>query len=69
MLMVMLGCSGGKIFTCGSVCPLTCDNYQNPPACIELCQEGCFCPTGQVEHHGVCVDTDQCPPLTVGECL
>ena len=55
-------CPEGKVYQdCGTACPLTCDNYNNPPlACPEVCVEGCFCPTGQVEKGEKCVEPPQC---------
>ena len=48
---------------CGSACPLTCDNYQNPPVCDNsVCVRGCFCPGGMVEaNDGFCVSPEVCP--------
>ena len=50
-------CTNGKLFgTCGTACPLSCDNYRNPPTgCIDECFVGCFCPTGLVELNDGCV--------------
>ena len=49
---------------CGSPCALTCDNYQNPPFCTAVCQSGCFCPSGTVEHNSQCISTEDCPTTT-----
>ena len=62
-------CSGGKEWLeCGTACPLTCDNYDNPPfACTLQCVQGCFCPAGKVDLNGVCVNSTTCkgnPRLT-----
>ena len=56
-------CTNGKLFqTCGTACPLTCDNYKNPPTgCIDECVEGCFCPQGLVELGTTCVSPTSCP--------
>ena len=58
-------CSGGKEQNeCGSACPLTCDNYENPPFCTRQCVSGCFCPEGKVDLNGVCVNKTTC----AGDC-
>ena len=56
-------CTNGKVFeTCGTACPLTCDNYLNPPSgCIAECVEGCFCPQGLVQLGDTCVSPTSCP--------
>ena len=47
---------------CGSACPLTCANKDNPPDCIQECVQGCFCPTGMVTNaQGTCVSPSACP--------
>ena len=55
-------CTGGKEWQeCGTACPLTCDNYDNPPfACTLQCVQGCFCPSGKVDLNGVCVEPHMC---------
>ena len=55
-------CTGGKEWLeCGTACPLTCDNYDNPPfACTLQCVQGCFCPAGKVDLNGVCVESSTC---------
>ncbi|CAF3360715.1 unnamed protein product [Rotaria sp. Silwood1] len=59
-------CEYGKIYmSCGPICQPTCrdiylnDNYN----CVESgCQEGCFCPEGQVmDETGACVIPPECP--------
>ncbi|CAF4434294.1 unnamed protein product, partial [Rotaria sp. Silwood2] len=59
-------CEYGKIYmSCGPICQPTCrdiyldDNYN----CAESgCQEGCFCPEGQVmDETGACVLPSECP--------
>ena len=62
-LPVEPACINGKIFeTCGTACPLTCDNYLNPPTgCIDECVEGCFCPQGLVQLGDTCVAPTSCP--------
>ena len=56
-------CTNGKLFeTCGTACPLTCDNYRNPPSpCPAVCVVGCFCPHGLVELGNTCVPPTSCP--------
>ena len=56
-------CINGKLFEmCGTACPLTCDNYRNPPTgCIDECVQGCFCPHGLVELGAMCVPSTSCP--------
>ena len=69
-------CSGDKVYTtCGSACPTTCRNFQNPPFCILSCVPGCFCPNGTVQLGTLnrCVAPEECqgicelPPST-GPC-
>ncbi|XP_055938654.1 actinia tenebrosa protease inhibitors-like [Argiope bruennichi] len=47
---------------CGTACPLTCDNYENPPrACVLMCVSGCFCDEGYVKtEDGKCVKPERC---------
>ncbi|CAF3556554.1 unnamed protein product [Adineta steineri] len=61
-----LQCENGKIYmACGPICQPTCrdiylqDNYNG----VESgCQEGCFCPEGQVmDETGTCVIPSECP--------
>lgn len=49
--------------TCGTACPLTCENYQNPPTiCTRQCVIGCFCDSGYVRNaNGQCVLPEECP--------
>ena len=57
-------CVNGKLFeTCGTACPLTCDNYHGPPLpCLAMCVKGCFCPRGMLEtSDGWCVPPFACP--------
>jgi hypothetical protein len=63
---IAMQCENGKIYmACGPICQTTCqdiylnDNYN----CIESgCQEGCFCPDGQVmDETGTCVMPLACP--------
>lgn len=47
---------------CGSACPLTCENRNNPPkVCPDICVAGCTCPTGMAEYQGTCYNPDSCP--------
>ena len=53
---------------CGSVCPVTCENHANPPVCIDICVDGCFCPPGQALPNSTstkCVAVEDCP----GSCV
>ncbi|CAF3426792.1 unnamed protein product [Rotaria socialis] len=61
-----LQCEFGKIYMpCGPICQPTCrdiystDNYN----CVDSgCQEGCFCPEGEVmDETGACVIPEECP--------
>ncbi|KAG8183312.1 hypothetical protein JTE90_002804 [Oedothorax gibbosus] len=57
---------GEEYSDCGSACPLTCANKDNPPICILSCQQGCFCKRGLVrDEFGRCVEPEQCPPVVV----
>ncbi|GFR11582.1 papilin [Trichonephila clavata] len=49
--------------SCGTACPLTCDNYKNPPrACVLMCNPGCHCDEGYVKaKDGSCVEPEVCP--------
>lgn len=56
-------CTHGKQFdTCGTACPLTCDNYRRSPfPCPAVCVTGCFCPQGLVQLGDTCVPPSSCP--------
>ncbi|CAG2106793.1 unnamed protein product [Medioppia subpectinata] len=42
-------CANGYYSTCGSNCPITCENYNNPPTfCDFVCRVGCVCNKGYV---------------------
>ncbi len=59
---VFIVCTNGNVHTtCGSNCPLTCENKDNPPSCIQECVEGCFCPSGMYSNAGTCVSSENCP--------
>ncbi|KFM75509.1 Papilin, partial [Stegodyphus mimosarum] len=49
--------------SCGTACPLTCKNYENPPKiCVLMCVSGCFCDEGYVKtEDGRCVKPEECP--------
>ncbi|XP_055944337.1 carboxypeptidase inhibitor SmCI-like [Argiope bruennichi] len=49
--------------SCGTLCPLTCENYENPPqACAAVCVQGCQCKKGFVRtENGGCVKPEECP--------
>ena len=64
---VILDCPPHKIYrSCGSFCPLTCDQPLFPMSltCSLFCSSGCFCPVGQVEYQDICVYPQFCP----GQC-
>ncbi|GFW45563.1 putative serine proteinase inhibitor [Trichonephila clavipes] len=48
--------------SCGTACPLTCDNYINPPkVCVLRCDPGCHCDEGYVKtEEGSCVLPEEC---------
>jgi len=48
---------------CGTACPLTCENYQNPPKiCNMMCKIGCECKEGYVRSEDRrCVLPENCP--------
>ncbi|GFY60856.1 kunitz-type U19-barytoxin-Tl1a [Trichonephila inaurata madagascariensis] len=52
---------------CGTACPLTCDNYDNPPKfCNLMCKIGCECEDGYVRSNdGRCVRPEHCPQRAV----
>lgn len=53
--------------TCGTACPLTCENFQNPPkVCVLMCKIGCECDEGYVlAKDGSCVLPEHCPSQAV----
>uniref|UniRef100_A0A4Q8K251 U83-Liphistoxin-Lsp1b_1 n=1 Tax=Liphistius sp. SGP-2016 TaxID=1905180 RepID=A0A4Q8K251_9ARAC len=54
--------SKGEVYmSCGTACPLTCENYNEIRACTLQCVPGCFCRFGQVRRSdGQCVDKEEC---------
>ncbi|GBM17492.1 hypothetical protein AVEN_193779-1 [Araneus ventricosus] len=48
---------------CGTACPLTCDNIENPPDfCGTMCIQGCQCEEGFVQSRTFgCVEPEDCP--------
>lgn len=48
--------------SCGTACPLTCENYTKPPTvCMDVCVTGCFCEAGYVKtKDGNCVLPSEC---------
>jgi hypothetical protein len=47
---------------CGTLCPLTCANKDNPPPCAQMCTVGCFCTSGYVrDSSGKCIKETECP--------
>jgi hypothetical protein len=49
--------------SCGTACPITCENHNNPPKmCIEICKSGCFCKSPYIRNAktGKCVLTRDC---------
>ena len=53
---------GQEYTTCGSSCPLTCDNFNDTILCNTACWEGCECPSGTVidVEKRRCVEPSQC---------
>jgi len=53
---------GQEYTTCGSSCPLTCDNFNDTILCNTACWEGCECPSGTVidVENRRCVEPSQC---------
>jgi hypothetical protein len=48
--------------TCGTSCPVTCENKENPPMCEGSCSRGCVCATGYIRNDkGDCVKPETCP--------
>ncbi|XP_023239397.1 mucin-6-like [Centruroides sculpturatus] len=51
-----------EFVTCGTACPITCANYNNPPTvCTLQCIIGCFCEKGYYRaSDGSCVLKEDC---------
>ncbi|KAL0131073.1 hypothetical protein PUN28_002574 [Cardiocondyla obscurior] len=55
-------CDGGRVYIpCGPKVQASC--FSGIEATVESseCEEGCFCPTGTVEHQGKCISLEECP--------
>ena len=51
--------------TCGSHCPLTCENRDDDVNCAAVCVSGCFCPSGKaLIDNDTCIDPELCPNST-----
>ena len=65
-------CPPGEIWnSCGTDCPLTCEN-PNVGFCNMMCVAGCFCPPGwyRNEATGECVETlDECELDEPDDCM
>ena len=56
-------CPENQMYTeCGTACPITCENKDNPPfICPLVCMSGCFCIQGYYKDaNGNCVTEDGC---------
>ncbi|KAL2729098.1 venom peptide SjAPI-2 [Vespula maculifrons] len=56
-------CGPNAVFSdCSTSCPITCENYQNPPKfCTDICIKGCSCVNGTVlKNQKECVLPCQC---------
>ncbi|XP_023214658.1 von Willebrand factor-like, partial [Centruroides sculpturatus] len=51
-----------QLLECGTACPITCENYDNPPKfCTLQCIYGCFCKKGYYRaSDGSCVSKEDC---------
>ncbi|XP_003384401.1 PREDICTED: von Willebrand factor-like [Amphimedon queenslandica] len=57
--------TGMQYRTCGSQCPLTCENRDDDVVCPAVCVSGCFCPSGQaLVDNDTCIDPEMCPNST-----
>ncbi|XP_038049180.1 BMP-binding endothelial regulator protein-like isoform X2 [Patiria miniata] len=55
-------CPEGAVFAeCGTPCPRTCANKDEPFICERPCVAGCQCPDGLVMHRDRCIPTAECP--------
>jgi len=58
-----LTCPEGMAYQqCGPVCPQTCDTNEDID-CNGGCNEGCFCPDGEVFYNGNCIRRADCPGM------
>ena len=66
LFLILSACPNGKVYsTCGTMCPLTCENKDGPPMpCPAICIIGCFCPYGTIEYGNGCVAPVDCPTNT-----
>ena len=54
-------CINGMVHsTCGTGCPVTCDNMDQDIICLQQCVDGCFCPPGMVINGNTCVQPEEC---------
>jgi len=63
LMFTAADCPADKTYQqCGPACPQTCDfiNSDEPQACGLPCVPGCYCPNGQVEKDGICVNSSEC---------
>ncbi|GFU13357.1 TIL domain-containing protein [Nephila pilipes] len=48
--------------SCGTACPITCENRNNPPRiCTLNCIPGCTCDDGYIQLEDKCVKPSECP--------
>lgn len=49
-------------YKCGTVCPKTCENYDQVISCTKQCVFGCHCENGYVlNENQECILPEQCP--------
>ncbi|XP_048005706.1 von Willebrand factor-like isoform X2 [Leguminivora glycinivorella] len=57
-------CPKGEVRnTCGSACPPTCENKDEPPICTSQCVDGCFCAKGTYRNKKGKCTADCSPPI------
>lgn len=65
LIIQTASCPYGERFeTCGTACPVTCQNRNDPPTpCTTDCVEGCFCIKGFIRdtQSGQCIPEEDCP--------
>lgn len=55
-----INCKNGRIYLpCGPAVEPTCGSVKLPNK--EVCNEGCFCPEGTVQHKDKCISPELCP--------